>query len=78
VDVHVDEAGEQCLAGRVDMANVIPPPHRARIGNAGDAAVIADEDCRIGNVATRANVEISVGRNDGLLGEGRRGERCQR
>jgi hypothetical protein len=23
--------------------------------------VIADEDCRIGNVATRANVEISVG-----------------
>ena len=46
MDVHVDQAGQYGFARQVDMLDVAAPFYSARIGNAGDAAVFADKDCR--------------------------------
>ena len=78
VDVHVDQPGDERPAGEVDVAHVAAPAHGARIGDAGDAAVVADEDRGLLDIAPGGDVEIAVGGDDRFLGGGGRGERDQR
>jgi hypothetical protein len=73
MDVHVDEAGNQCPAAEVDVLDVGRPAHRPRIGNIGDPPIIADEYRRVLDIFAAVDVEIAVGR-DHRRGIGRRRE----
>ena len=61
MDVHVDHAGEQRLAGQVDMLDVLAPANRPRVGDRGDAALVVDEDRRMFDIFAGQHVEIAVG-----------------
>jgi len=64
VDVHIDQSGDERPARQIDVANVGAPFDRARIGDAADAAVVANEDRGIFNVAPGADIEVAVGGDD--------------
>ena len=79
VDVHVDEARQQRPVAKVDVANVAPPAHRARVGNTGDTPVVADEDGGKFDHPSGLDVDHPRGGDDDLFGlRGGGGEhRCQ-
>ena len=72
MDVHVDQARQQRAAREVDMLDVRAPAHRARVADAGDPPVVADEDRRMIDIAPGRHVEHAVG---GHHRGGRRGNR---
>ena len=74
VDVHVDQARDEGLAGKIDVADVGAPFDGARVGDAGDAPVIADEDGGMFDIAAGGDIEITVGGDDALFGRSRGGE----
>ena len=72
--MHVDQPRQQRLAGKVDMLDVGGPAHCARVADPGDAAIVADEDRGMLDVAPAGHVEIAIGGDDG----GRRGGHGER
>ena len=70
VDVHVDQAGDEGAARQVDVADVGAPFDGARVGDGGDAAVVADEDGGIIDIAAGRDIEIAIGGDDALFSGG--------
>ena len=80
MDVHVDQTGQDRLAGQINVFDVAPPLHGARIGDAGDAAVGTDEYRRVADDFAGENVDHLVGGDDGVLRHrgGRKSERASK
>jgi hypothetical protein len=64
VDVHVDEAGEQGLAGKVDLPRARRKLQRGERADLLDMAVIADQDRGMVDIAPGRDIEHAVGGDD--------------
>ena len=72
--MHVDQARQQRFTGKVDMLDVRGPAHGARIADLRDAAIVADKDRWMLDIAPAHDIEVAVGGDDG----GRGGRDTQR
>ena len=61
MDVHVDEPGEERFAGKVDMLRSSGDLHRREAADLLDAAVVADEDRGVIDIAAAGDVQHPVG-----------------
>ena len=71
VDVHVDQAGQQGLAGEVDAGRTLR--HRVAAAADADDPAVTDQHLRIGDVAAAAHVEKTLGGEHGVGGQCRHG-----